>query len=230
MANISATMVKELRERTGAGMMDCKAALGETSGDMEQAVDLLRKKGLGEGRQEGRPGRRRGPRRARRRGHQGRPRRTELGDRFRRAQRPVPGPGQDDRQRRAERRHRPGEDQGRQGRQHHRGGGDRRHHCQDRREHDAAARRLALGRQGRRSEATCTAPWSRASARSAFWSRWNSTGNAERAQAVRPHGRDARRRLEPAGDRSVGPRSGRRAPREGRARRQVQGARQARRT
>src|SRR4051794_17593989 len=46
MANISAQMVKELRERTGAGMMDCKSALGETSGDMEQAVDLLRKKGL----------------------------------------------------------------------------------------------------------------------------------------------------------------------------------------
>jgi elongation factor Ts len=39
-------MVKELRERTGAGMMDCKAALQETNGDMEQAVDLLRKKGL----------------------------------------------------------------------------------------------------------------------------------------------------------------------------------------
>jgi elongation factor Ts len=39
-------MVKELRERTGAGMMDCKAALQETDGDMEQAVDLLRKKGL----------------------------------------------------------------------------------------------------------------------------------------------------------------------------------------
>jgi len=38
--------VKELRERTGAGMMDCKAALQETNGDMEQAVDLLRKKGL----------------------------------------------------------------------------------------------------------------------------------------------------------------------------------------
>jgi elongation factor Ts len=46
MANITALMVKELRERTGAGMMDCKAALNETSGDMEQAVDLLRKKGL----------------------------------------------------------------------------------------------------------------------------------------------------------------------------------------
>src|SRR5947207_6976815 len=46
MANISAQMVKELRERTGAGMMDCKAALQETNADMETAVDLLRKKGL----------------------------------------------------------------------------------------------------------------------------------------------------------------------------------------
>ena len=46
MANITAQMVKELRERTGAGMMDCKAALQETAGEMEQAVDLLRKRGL----------------------------------------------------------------------------------------------------------------------------------------------------------------------------------------
>jgi elongation factor Ts len=46
MADITAQMVKELRERTGAGMMDCKAALQETNGDMEAAVDLLRKKGL----------------------------------------------------------------------------------------------------------------------------------------------------------------------------------------
>jgi elongation factor Ts len=46
MANITAQMVKELRERTGAGMMDCKSALEETGGDMEKAVDLLRKKGL----------------------------------------------------------------------------------------------------------------------------------------------------------------------------------------
>jgi elongation factor Ts len=45
MANITAQMVKELRERTDAGMMDCKAALTETKGDMEAAVDLLRKKG-----------------------------------------------------------------------------------------------------------------------------------------------------------------------------------------
>src|SRR5215216_2296700 len=46
MANITAQMVKELRDKTGAGMMDCKAALGEASGDMEGAVDWLRKKGL----------------------------------------------------------------------------------------------------------------------------------------------------------------------------------------
>jgi len=46
MATISAAQVKDLRERTGAGMMDCKAALTETSGDIEAAVDWLRKKGL----------------------------------------------------------------------------------------------------------------------------------------------------------------------------------------
>ena len=46
MANITANMVKDLRDKTGAGMMDCKAALGETNGDMETAIDWLRKKGL----------------------------------------------------------------------------------------------------------------------------------------------------------------------------------------
>ena len=46
MANITAQMVKELRESTGAGMMDCKGALSETGGDMEAAIDWLRKKGL----------------------------------------------------------------------------------------------------------------------------------------------------------------------------------------
>ena len=46
MATITASMVKDLRDKTGAGMMDCKAALGETDGDMEAAVDWLRKKGL----------------------------------------------------------------------------------------------------------------------------------------------------------------------------------------
>ena len=46
MAAITAGLVKELREKTGAGMMDCKHALAETDGDIEAAVDWLRKKGL----------------------------------------------------------------------------------------------------------------------------------------------------------------------------------------
>ena len=46
MANVSAAMVKELRDQTGAGMMDCKAALSETGGNLDAAVDWLRKKGL----------------------------------------------------------------------------------------------------------------------------------------------------------------------------------------
>ena len=46
MSNITAAMVKDLREKTGAGMMDCKTALNETNGDIEAAVDWLRKKGL----------------------------------------------------------------------------------------------------------------------------------------------------------------------------------------
>jgi elongation factor Ts len=46
MATISAALVKELREKTGAGMMDCKNALTETRGDIEAAIDWLRKKGL----------------------------------------------------------------------------------------------------------------------------------------------------------------------------------------
>jgi elongation factor Ts len=46
MAEITAALVKELRERTGAGMMDCKKALTETAGDIEKAIDFLREKGL----------------------------------------------------------------------------------------------------------------------------------------------------------------------------------------
>src|ERR1041385_1537528 len=46
MAEVTAALVKELRDKTGAGMMDCKRALGETAGDMEAAVDWLRKKGI----------------------------------------------------------------------------------------------------------------------------------------------------------------------------------------
>ena len=46
MAEISATLVKELRDRTGAGMMDCKRALQETNGDMEAAIVLRRERGM----------------------------------------------------------------------------------------------------------------------------------------------------------------------------------------
>ncbi|MGO9004749.1 MAG: translation elongation factor Ts [Beijerinckiaceae bacterium] len=46
MANVTAAMVKDLREKTGAGMMDCKTALNESNGEIEAAIDWLRKKGL----------------------------------------------------------------------------------------------------------------------------------------------------------------------------------------
>src|SRR5579864_3444671 len=46
MAEVTAALVKDLRDKTGAGMMDCKRALGDTGGDIEAAVDWLRKKGL----------------------------------------------------------------------------------------------------------------------------------------------------------------------------------------
>ena len=46
MSGISAAMVKELREKSGAGIMDCKTALGESDGDLEKAIDFLRKKGI----------------------------------------------------------------------------------------------------------------------------------------------------------------------------------------
>ncbi len=55
MAEVSATMVKELREKTGAGMMDCKKALNETGGDFAKAEEWLRKKGIAKaGSKEGR--------------------------------------------------------------------------------------------------------------------------------------------------------------------------------
>ena len=46
MAEITAAMVKELRDKTGSGMMDCKRALAENAGDIEKSLDYLRKKGL----------------------------------------------------------------------------------------------------------------------------------------------------------------------------------------
>ena len=58
---ISAAMVKELREKTGAGMMDCKKALVEVDGDLEKAVDWLRQKGMAKAAKEVRPRHQRRP-------------------------------------------------------------------------------------------------------------------------------------------------------------------------
>src|SRR3974390_2973884 len=96
MAEITSALVKDLREKTGAGMMDCKKALTETGGDLEGAVDWLRQKGPGGAAQKGGggagrggggrgAGRRRGGGTARRHG------RGQCRDRFRRPQRGVPG-------------------------------------------------------------------------------------------------------------------------------------------
>ena len=53
---LSASAVKELREKTGAGMMDCKKALAETGGDVQKAIDYLRQKGFSRGSEESRSG------------------------------------------------------------------------------------------------------------------------------------------------------------------------------
>ena len=57
---VTAAMVKELREMTGAGMMDCKKALAATDGDMDKAVEFLREKGLAGATEESWPYRSRG--------------------------------------------------------------------------------------------------------------------------------------------------------------------------
>ena len=93
---ITAEMVKQLRDKTGAGMMDCKAALAEANGDMEKAIDILRKKGVAIGRQARRPGHQRGRHRPLHpHGRQGRRAgRGQLRDRLRRPHRRLPDAGQ----------------------------------------------------------------------------------------------------------------------------------------
>ena len=158
MATITAAMVKELRESTGAGMMDCKAALTETGGDMHGSAGLAAQEGPVEGRQEGRP--RRGGRPDRRAdlGRQGRRGRSQFGDRFRCPQRAVPGPRQDDRPGRAPRRRRRRDDQGGQGRRRHGRDRDFGRDRDHRREHVAAPRGFARSRPGRGVELR---PWRR---------------------------------------------------------------------
>ncbi len=98
---ISASMVKELREQTGAGMMDCKAALNESGGNLEAAVDWLRKKGLSKAAKKAGRVAAEGLVGIALAGNKGIRGRGQFRDRFRRPQRSVPGPRQDDRRCRA---------------------------------------------------------------------------------------------------------------------------------
>jgi translation elongation factor Ts len=90
MAEITAALVKELREKTGAGMMDCKSALTEVGGDIEAGVDWLRKKGLSKAAKKSDRIAAEGLIGLTASGTKGR--RGELRDRFRGQERYVPGP------------------------------------------------------------------------------------------------------------------------------------------
>ena len=149
MANISAQMVKELRESTGAGMMDCKAALTETNGDMTAAQDWLRKKGLSKAAKKAGRVAAEGLIGVQVQGTKGvvvevnsETDFVARNDLFQGLVKMIAdvalSVGTDVEK-----------DQGGEGRQHHGGRIDLRHHRQDRREHDAAPRRRAFGRQGR---------------------------------------------------------------------------------
>ena len=226
MATITAAMVKDLRETTGVGMMDCKQALTENDGDMEAAIDWLRKKGLSKAAKKAGRVAAEGLIGALTDGHQGRRGRGQFRDRLRRAQRAVPGPGQDDRPGRAQGRRRRREDQGRPGRRRH--GRDRdlgcdRHH---RREHDAAPRRFARSRPGRGVELRPQ----RRDRRRRQDGRDRRAGirrQDRRTRRARPPARDACRRRQPAGAGSGRARSRGRDARKGRAGRQVPSAGQA---
>ena len=184
MANITAAMVKDLRDKTGAGMMDCKQALNETNGDMDAAIDWLRKKGLSKAAKkagrvaaEGLIGLALAPGKgvvvevnsetdfvARNEQFQGLVKMIAqvaltAGDDVAKINAAKVGDITVER----------------------RGGRRDRHH---RREHDAAPRQGAVGRQGRRRRPMSTIRSSTASARSACWSRSNSAARPTKLAAL----------------------------------------------
>ena len=221
MANITAGMVKELREKTGAGMMDCKAALNETDGDMEAAVDWLRKKGLAKA-----------AKKAGRVAAEGLigvavdgtkgvvvevNSETDFvarNDLFQGLVKMIADVALD------------AGDRCRDSSWRAKVGGrtvaeaiattDR----QDRREHDAAPRRRALGRQ-RRDRQLRAQFGHRRPRQDRRAGRARIAWQGRRARGVRPHGRDACRGRQSAGARSVRARSGDHRAREGRARRKA---------
>ena len=146
--SITATMVKELREASGAGMMDAKKALTETGGDMEAAIDWLRTKGLAKAAKKSGPHRRRGAGRRRGQGRRRRRGRGELRDRLRGAQLGLPGDRSRDRRGRDRLRRHRGAARRAARRQDRAGGGDREDR-DDRREPAPAAHGLGRGRERR---------------------------------------------------------------------------------
>ena len=119
MATITAAMVKDLRESTGAGMMDCKAALTENDGNMEAAQDWLRKKGLSKAAKKSGRVAAEGLIGALTKGNKGVVVEVNSETDFVARNGQFQGLGQDDRPGRIRRRRRCREDQGRQGRRRH---------------------------------------------------------------------------------------------------------------
>ena len=182
---ITAQMVKELREKTGVGMMDCKTALQETNGDMEAAVDWLRTKGLAKAAKkagrvaaEGLIGVADGGNRAAMVELNSETDFVSRNEQFQNLVRSVAAGRAEDR---------------RQPRQGARGGDFRRQHCRecrhrrgrdDRREHDAAPRRRCSPSMRASWRATSMRRSRRASARSACWSALRSAGDAQKLTAL----------------------------------------------
>ena len=208
MAEITAATVKELRERTGAGMMDCKKALGETDGDMEAAIDWLRTKGLaaaakkaGRTAAEGLVG-------VAVDGNKGAIVEVNSRDRLRRQERAVPGfrPHRRGDHARHRQRHRGAEGRLLAGRRHRRGEADQQHR-DDRRESVDPPRRAARGRGGRDRllRPQCGGPGPRQDRRAG---RARERRRQGRARGARQAARHAHRRGQPAGAARRGARPG----------------------
>ena len=165
MATITAAMVKDLRETTGVGMMDCKQALAENDGDMQAAIDWLRKKGLSKAAKKAGRVAAEGLIGALTAGTKGVVVEVNSETDFVARNEQFQGLVKMIAQVALERRRRRREDQGRQGRQRHGRDRDRRCDRDHRREHDAAPRGFARGRQGRGRRATSTMRSSKAPAR-----------------------------------------------------------------
>ena len=183
MAEITTALVKELRERTGAGMMDCKRALARGRGRHRGGDRLAAQEGSGGGRQEGQPGHQRGPDRHGAGRHRRGAGRGQRRDRLRRPQRDLPGAGAPDRGAgaRGQGRSRGAEGGADRG---DRPDGRRRDHAGDRgdrREHQPAPDRLSRGAGRVRSPATCTTSSSPGLGKLGVLVALESTGDAARA-------------------------------------------------